>query len=78
MNLPKPTNPEWLYGEDGALPAASSCFRLAESGILPKELLGWMLVTTCLRVLRAIYGSDQATLIGLTEYINDRAKGLTL
>jgi len=41
--------PEWL---SGGLEHAEKVFRLAREGKIPESILGWMLRTACLRVLR--------------------------
>ncbi len=58
--------PEWL---DDALRSGGRTFILAIDGKIPKSIEGYMLVTSCLRVLRAIYGDDLSTLQGLRDRI---------
>jgi hypothetical protein len=50
--------PEWL---DDGLRSAIATFNLALEDRLPASIKAWMLATVCLRVQRAIYGSDLET-----------------
>lgn len=58
--------PEWL---DDGLRHAIRCFTLALNGRLPDAIKGWMLTTACMRVLRAIYGSDLNTAAAIRERV---------
>lgn len=58
--------PEWL---DSGLESARSVFNLALHGKLPPNIKGWMLQTACLRVLRAIHGSDLGTVSNLRAHV---------
>lgn len=60
--------PEWL---DDNLRHAESVFRLTRKGKIPESIKGWMLQNACLRVLRAIHGSDLATAVAIREHCID-------
>lgn len=60
---------EWLH--DG-LVSAERTLRLARTGKIPETLLGWMLETSCLRVLRAVYGSDLETAAAIRKHVLEK------
>jgi hypothetical protein len=67
--------PEWLME---ASKEAESLFRLVHQGRIPDSILGWMVVTKCMRVLRSIYGSDLATAAAIRERVlREAADALT-
>lgn len=47
--------PEWL---EKAIPDAQRTLRLVADGKVPDVLIGRFIVTTCLHLLRCVYGSD--------------------
>ena len=59
---------EWLTE---GLKNAEQTFRLSREGKIPESIKGWMLVTSCMRVLRSIYGSDLDTAIAIRERVID-------
>lgn len=58
--------PEWL---PDALDDTIRTLKLARAGRIPDKILGWMLVTSCLRVLRCVYGDDLTTCTKLREAV---------
>ena len=63
--------PDWM---DEGLESAIQTFRLARQGKLPSVLKGWMIETSCLRVLRSIHGDDLSTLQHLRDRIFERER----
>jgi hypothetical protein len=61
--------PEWL--NEGLL-SAEQTFRLVREGRIPSNITGWMLQTACLRVLRAIHGSDLDTVAAIRDAVMDK------
>ena len=59
-------NPEWL---DDGLRNARQTFDLCLRGRIPEKIKAWMIVTSCLRVLRAVYGDDLTTAAEIRKHI---------
>lgn len=68
---PDVAQPEWL---EKAVPEAISTLELLRKGHVPQVLTGRFIVTTCMRLLRCVYGSDLETVAALREKVmNDVA-----
>jgi hypothetical protein len=57
---------EWL---DEGLKSAIKTFEMVLNGTIPEAIQAWMIVTSCLRVMRAIYGSDLETVVALRSRV---------
>ena len=67
-------HPDWL--KDAVTQHRLTLRLLAESKI-PEPLIGWFIVTMCLRFLRCVYGSDVDAVHALTQYVmNKEAESL--
>jgi len=60
------SHPEWL---PDAFEAIRRTIALDEQSLLPEKIRGWMLVVPCLRLLRCVFGSDEATVTSLQQWI---------
>lgn len=58
--------PDWIEGGVGQF---EKTIKLWRKGRVPENLLGWMLVTDCMRVLRAVYGDDLTTAAAIREHV---------
>ena len=71
MVTTKVANPDCL---PGAFQAIRRTISLDEQKLLPETIRGWMLVVPCLRLLRCIFGSDEATVRALEEWLENACK----
>lgn len=62
------SRPDWFKY---AIESQQTFLRLVQDGMVPQPILGWMAVTHCKRMLRAIYGSDQSVASALAQQVID-------
>lgn len=54
------------------LKSSENTFRLVRNGTIPEILHVFMLTTACMRVLRAVYGSDLETAAAIRKLVIDK------
>ena len=59
-------HPEWI---DDGIKQFQRTIKLRKDGRLPENLLGWMIVVDCMRMLRSVYGDDLSTVAALRERV---------
>lgn len=73
MTLVEIRHPDWLKDKhensDSALGSAIRSFELSQDGLYPDSIEGWALVTSCMRILRCIYGSDLETAAAIRKLV---------
>jgi hypothetical protein len=65
MNFPKIAYENWLQS---ALDEQLKLINLVKEDKVPEAIEGWMLVVSCRRILRAVYGTDSAALNALQDW----------
>lgn len=72
MKLIEVKHPEGLPHAIGQMTGA---FRLIEMNQLPQKLVGWFMVTSCLHILRCVFGTDRDSLAAVDELRKYVAEG---
>jgi hypothetical protein len=64
-------HPEWF---NGAADQMVRMIALMKASRLPSELRGRFIVTSCLRMLRVVYGTNESAVEALKQHIQEHAE----
>ena len=68
MKFPSVAQPTWLKE---AVSQSIRTLQLVADGRMPSVIVGWMVVVACRRLLRCVYGTDEAAVSALTAWLMD-------